>query len=97
MRRAKVKSYKKIQNPLRLGRGVNRLFRWALRSFISLLPLLPILVIVIVFSLPQTPHLRVSYTYTGSNAYPSYRECKYLGVQGATQVIGQDCPLIAFY
>ena len=97
MKKAKIKGYKKIRTPLFLGRGLRALFRVGLRMLITLLPLLPFVVIGVAFFLPQSPHLRVSYTYTGSYEHPNYRECRYLGVHGMVKIgIGQDCPLIAF-
>lgn len=96
MKKAKIRSYKKIRQPFFLGWGFRARFRVGLHMLITLLPLLPFMAIGAVFFLPQTPHLRVSYTYTGSYEHPIYRSCRYLGVQGTAQVIGQDCPLIAF-
>ncbi|MCA9470106.1 MAG: hypothetical protein KC643_32300 [Nitrospira sp.] len=96
MKKAKIKGYKKVRTSLFLGRGIRALFRVGLQMLITCLPLLPFIAIGAVFFLPQSPHLRVSYTYTGSYEYPSYRTCQYLGVHGTVQVIGQDCPLVAF-
>ena len=97
MRQAKVKSYRSPRKPLRLGRGVGRFFRMMLRGLIPLLPFLPLMAIVMVFLLPQTPHLRISYTYTGPKEHPRYITCDYVGVYGLAQkVFGQECPLISF-
>jgi hypothetical protein len=96
MRQAKIKGYKKTRTSLFLGWGLRALFRVGLRILITCLPLLPFIAIGAVFFLPQSPHLRVSYTYTGSYEHPSYRACQYLGVHGTVQVIGQDCPIVAF-
>jgi hypothetical protein len=71
--------------------------RVGLRLLIALLPLSPFIVLAALFFLPQqTPHLRVSYTYTGSSDQPSYRTCQYLGIHGTVGVVGQDCPIVAF-
>ncbi len=98
MNTAKVRSYKTIRRPLGLGWGtVRALVRVGLRILIALLPLWPIIVLAALFFLPvPTPHLRVSYPYTGSYEHPSYRTCQYLGIHGSVDVIGQDCPIIAF-
>ncbi len=96
MKKAKIRGYKKIRKPLSLGRGVSGLFRLALRILPGLFPLLPFIAIGIVFSLPQTPHLRVSYTYTGSKSHPRYITCDYLGIYGQTTVFGNRCPMIVF-
>lgn len=96
MKKAKVRGYKKTRKPFFLGWGLRALFRVGLRILITCLPFLPFMAIGAVFFLPQSPHLRVSYTYTGSFEYPIYRTCQYLGIHGTVQVIGQDCPLVAF-
>ena len=96
MKQAKVRSYRKIRKTFGLGWGYRALFRVGLRLLILLLPLLPFIAMAMVFSLPQTPHLRTSYTYTGSHDHPNYRACQYLGVHGTVQVMGQNCPLITF-
>ncbi len=97
MRQVKVKSYRSPRKPVQLGRGVGRLFRVALRGLILLLPLVPFIAIGILFSLPSTPHIRVSYTYAGSKEHPRYITCDYLGIHGTVQkVFGQECPLMTF-
>jgi|CXWL01.1.fsa_nt_gi hypothetical protein len=96
MKQARVRSYKTIRRPLGLGWGTLRaLVRVGLRILIALLPLWPFIVLAALFFLPvQSPHLRVSYTYTGSYEHPSYRTCRYLGIHGTVDVIGQDCPIV---
>ncbi|GJL49748.1 MAG: hypothetical protein NPIRA01_09750 [Nitrospirales bacterium] len=96
MKQAKVTGYKKTRKPFGFSQRASAFFRSVLRMLIALLPFLPFVAIAIVFFLPQTPHLRVSYTYTGTHEHPIYRTCRYLGVHGTVQVIGQDCPLIKF-
>ncbi len=34
------------------------------------------------------------YIYTGSYEHPSYRTCRYLGIYGTVDVVGQDCPIV---
>lgn len=96
MKQARVRSYKSIRRPFGLGWGTLRaLVRVGLRILIGLLPLWPFIVLAALFFLPvQSPHLRVSYTYTGSWEHPSYRTCQYLGIHGTVDVIGQDCPIV---
>ena len=95
MSKAKVRRYKTLRRPSGLGWGYMGPVMWVgLRILIALLPLTPVIAIAIVFLLPETPHLRVSYTYTGSYEHPSYRTCQYLGIHGTVDVIGQDCPLV---
>ena len=97
MRRAKVKRYRRIHQSLDWGWGYRALIRVGLRLLISLLPLLPFIAIAIIFLLPKTPHLRVSYTYTGSSSHPNYIDCQYLGVHGMVRNgFALDCPLVAF-
>lgn len=95
MIKAKVRSYKTIRRPLGLGWGTLRaLVRVGLRILIALLPVLPLIAIVIVFLLPQTPHLRIAYTYTGTHQRPIYRTCQYIGIHGIVDIVGQDCPIV---
>ena len=69
--------------------------RVGLRLLIELFPLSPFIALASLFFLPQqTPHLRVSYIYTGSYEHPSYRTCRYLGIYGTVDVVGQDCPIV---
>ncbi len=96
MKQARVRGYKAIWRPLGLGWGtVRALVRVGLRILIALLPLWPFIVLAALYFLPiQSPHLRVSYTYTGSYEHPSYRTCQYLGLHGTVDVVGQDCPIV---
>lgn len=97
MKQARVRSYKTIRRPLfSLGWGtVRALVRVGIRILIALLPLWPFIVLAALFFLPvPSPHLRTSYTYTGSWEHPSYRTCRYLGIHGTVDVIGQDCPIV---
>ena len=96
MKQAKVKRYRRRQMPFGMGWDNRALVRVGIRLLLIGLPLLPFIAVAIVFMLPETPHLRVSYTYTGSHEHPNYRTCQYLGIHGFSQVIGQDCPLVAF-
>lgn len=98
MIKAKVRSYKTIRRPLGLGWGTVRALVWVgLRILIALLPSLPLIAIVTVFLLPQTPHLRIAYTYTGSSQRPIYHTCQYLGIHGIVDVFGQDCPIVRYF
>ena len=96
MKHVKVKRFKAVHKPSGLGWGYRARFRVGLRWLITLLPLLPVLALVMIFLLPQTPHLRISYSYTGTYEHPIYRECNYLGIHGFIRVLGPDCPLVAF-
>ncbi len=97
MKQAKIRGYKKIRKPLGISRGVSALCRSTLRMLIILFPISSFIAIAIVFLLPQTPHLRVSYSYSGSSSHPNYIQCQYLGVHGMVQkILGNDCPLVAF-
>ncbi len=98
MIKAKVRSYKAIRRSLGLGWGtVRALGRVGLRILIALLPVLPLIAIVIVFLLPQTPHLRIAYTYTGPSQRPIYHTCQYFGIHGTVDVFGQDCPIVRYF
>ncbi|HNP84061.1 MAG TPA: hypothetical protein PKN47_21550 [Nitrospira sp.] len=96
MKQAKVLNYKKLRQPISWGWGIRALIRVGLRILIACLPLLPFIALATPFLLPETPHLRVKYTYTGSSARPIYRECDYLGVHGWVHLWGPDCPIVRF-
>lgn len=95
MKQAKVLNYKKIRtSSFSWGWGIRALFRVGLRIMIACLPLLPFIALATPFLLPETPHLRIIYTYTGSYSHPRYRECQYLGIHGRILVDGPDCPIV---
>ena len=95
MKKARVRSYTTRRRPSGLGWGyMGPVVRVGVRILMALLPLVPVLAVAIVFLLPETPHLRVSYTYTGAAEHPSYRTCRYLGIHGTVNVIGEDCPIV---
>mgnify|MGYP001187785563 CR=1 FL=1 len=96
MKQAKVLNYQKIKKPILLGRGIWALYRVGLRILIACLPLLPFIALATPFLLPETPHLRISYTYAGSYRHPIYRECQYFGMHGWVKVWGPDCPVLTF-
>ena len=96
MKQAKVLNYKKIRQPISLGWGIRALIRVGLRMLIACLPLLPFIALGVPFFLAQTPHLRLTYTYTGSYTHPIYRECHYIGIHGRVLVGGPDCPIVTF-
>ncbi len=96
MKQAKVLNYKTIRQPISLGWGIGALFRVGLRILIACLPLLPFIALATPFLLPETPHLRIKYTYTGSSTRPIYRECEYFGIHGWVYQWGPDCPLMMF-
>src|SRR5690349_21592425 len=67
MKQAKVLNYKKIKtSSFSWGWGIRALCRVGLRMLIACLPLLPFIALATPFLLSETPHLRISYTYTGS-------------------------------
>lgn len=95
MKQAKVLNYKKIRtSSISWGWGIRALIRVGLRMLIACLPLLPFIALALPFLLPETPHLRIQYTYTGSYDHPIYRECRYFGMHGWVYVTGPDCPLV---
>ncbi len=96
MKQAKVLSYQKSSKSFSWGWGIRALIRVGLRILIACLPLLPLIALATPFLLSETAHLRVSYTYNGSNTHPIYRECKYLGIHGWVYHWGPDCPLMMF-
>ena len=97
MKQARVLNYKKIRtSSFSWGWGIRALCRVGLRMLIACLPLLPFIALATPFLLPETPHLRIKYTYTGSSARPIYRECEYLGVHGWVHIWGPNCPVIRF-
>ena len=96
MKQAKVLHYKKITKSFSWGWGIRALFRVGLRILIACLPLLPFIALATPFLLPETPHLRVKYTYNGSYTRPIYRECEYLGIHGRIHMFGPNCPIVAF-
>ncbi len=97
MKQAKVLSYKKIRtSSFTWGWGIRALIRVGLRMLIACLPLVPFIALAVPFLLPETPHLRISYTYTGSYSHPIYRECTYLGVYGMAHTFGPECPVVTF-
>lgn len=97
MKQAKVLNYKKIRtSSFSWGWGIRALCRVGLRMLIACLPLLPFIALATPFLLPETPHLRISYTYTGSYNHPIYRECQYFGMHGWVHEFGPDCPLVTF-
>jgi hypothetical protein len=68
MKQAKVLSYQKSDKSFSWGWGIRALFRVGLRILIACLPLLPFIALATPFLMPETPHLRVKYTYNGSSA-----------------------------
>jgi hypothetical protein len=96
MKQAKVLNYQRVKTSFSWGWGIRALFRVGLRILIACLPLLPFIALATPFLMPETPHLRVKYTYTGSSARPIYRECEYLGIHGRVYQWGPDCPLMMF-
>lgn len=94
MKQAKVLTYKTIKQPISWGWGIRALCRVGLRMLIACLPLIPLIALATPFLLPETPHLRIRYTYTGSYDHPIYRECQYLGIHGRVVIDGPNCPII---
>lgn len=94
MKQAKVLSYKRFSKSFSWGWGIRALIRVGLRMLIACLPLVPIIALAVPFLLPETPHLRIQYTYRGSYDHPIYRECQYLGIHGRVLLDGPDCPII---
>ncbi|MGQ0556013.1 MAG: hypothetical protein ACT4PN_08740 [Nitrospiraceae bacterium] len=97
MKQAKVLSYKRFSKPFSWGWGIWALIRVGIRILIACLPLVPFIALATPFLLPETPHLRVVYTYTGTYSHPRYRECEYLGIHGRVHILGPNCPVIAFF
>ena len=98
MKRAIVTDYKRSGLSLKtIGKpifGILKLLGFLLRG---LFPALPLMALIAVFLLPQTPHLRVSYTYRKAGIERIYLDCRYLGIYGfCSNVSGHNCPLIAF-
>lgn len=80
MKQAKVLNYKRIRtSTFSWGWGIRALVRVGLRMLIACLPLVPFIALAVPFLLPETPHLRIQYTYAGSYNHPIYRECQYFG------------------
>lgn len=97
MKHAKVLKYKRIStSSFSWGWGIRALIRVGLRILIACLPLVPFIALAVPFLLPQTPHLRIVYTYTGSYEKPRYRECQYLGIHGRILKNGPECPIVTF-
>lgn len=96
MKQAKVLDYTKTRKPVAWRQRVWALFRIGLRILIACLPLVPFAALAVVFLLPETPHLRMTYIYNGSSTHPIYRECEYLGIHGKVRLFGPACPIVTF-
>ena len=97
MKRAKVRHYRRTRRGISWRARLPAMFRYGLYSLSRLLPLLPFAAVAVIFLLPSTPHVRVSYTYTGTYSDRYYVTCHYLGINGfVQQVFGSDCPIVAF-
>jgi hypothetical protein len=94
MRRAKVTGYQHRSRGHGVRFGIFRLLDFVSMMIRGLVPLLPFIIIGVLFVLPKSPHLRVSYTYTGSYDSPHYITCRYLGIHGWVRVYGSQCPMI---
>lgn len=94
MRRAKVTGYKRPARGFGLRGGLLGFLGLCHTILRGLIPLLPFIVIGVLVLLPRTPHLRVSYTYTGSYENPRYITCRYLGIHGWLTLYGNHCPIL---
>lgn len=98
MKRAIVTDYKRSGLSLKtIGKPIVCILKLLGFLLQGLLPALPLMALIAVFLLPQTPHLRVSYTYRKAGIERIYLDCRYLGIYGfCSNVSGHNCPLIAF-
>lgn len=94
MRRVKVTGYQRRSRGFGVRVGILRILDLCSMMIRGLLPLLPFIMIGVLFLLPETPHLRVSYLYSGSYDSPRYITCRYLGIYGWRTVRGNHCPVV---
>jgi|GEM_PF-5406284 len=69
--------------------GLARLLSHAVRGW-------PLLLLVVFFLSSEGPHLRVSWTCSGSCDRNYYIHCTYLGSRGFVPALGPVCPLVAW-
>ena len=98
MKRAIVTDYKRSGLSLKIiGKPIICILKLLGFLLRGLLPAFPLIALIAVFLLPQTPHLRVSYTYRKAGIERIYLNCRYLGIYGfCSNVSGHNCPLIVF-
>jgi len=94
MRRAKVTGYKPPSRGFGLRVGLLGVLGFCHTILRGALPLFPFILIGVLFLLPKTPHIRVSYTYTGSYENPRTITCRYLGIHGWFTLYGNHCPIL---
>ncbi len=97
MKQARIRSYKPLRRSSRQRNLRHTRFHLLLKVTPYFLALLPFMVVVILFSLPKTPHILWSYTYTGLRTHPRYLSCQYFGIHGLSQTrASPNCPLLDF-
>ena len=96
MKQATVRKYQRRRRPRTTRRWVTASLRWGLPLLQQVLSLWPVIALIVIFLMPETPHLRVSYTSTGTRDEPRYLTCEYLGIDGLVNVRGRQCPLVTF-
>lgn len=66
-----------------------------LRTLTQLLRYWWLFAIAALFVLPQSPHLRIQYSFVRQGAFPIHQRCNYLGPRGMVEVFDRSrCPLI---
>ncbi len=97
MKHARIRSYqphrgRSSQRNLRHTR-----FHLMLKLTPYFLAVLPFMVVIILFTLPKTPHILWTYSYTGHRTHPRYITCQYFGIHGLVQHhANPNCPILAF-
>lgn len=94
MKQGKVTGYRKTRRVRTHRRLLTSGLRWCLPLLQQVLSLWPVIALIVIFLMPETPHLRVSYSYAGSSDHPRYINCQYLGIDGVVRVRGRQCPLV---
>jgi len=85
-------------SPWRLFLGVLKAFLLTAAFILKLPPAFWIAVgLMVAYQLPTTPHLRITYSYTGSSSAPRYVECRYFGLHGGVTTFGPRCPIVAMF
>ena len=98
MKRAIVTDYKRSGLSLKtIGKPIIGILKLLCFLLQCLFPALPLMALIAAFLLPQTPHLRVSYTYRKAGIERIYLNCRYFGIHGfRNSTSGHNCPLIVF-